>query len=63
MCVVDDRTAERIYRVRGMNALDLPEKEGIPTNWPAVRSDLRSTLQASVLTLERRIYFKNRTNQ
>jgi len=63
MCVVDERTAERIWRVRGMNALDLPEKEGIPTNWMAVRADLRSTLQGSVLTFQRRIYFKNRTNQ
>ena len=60
MCVVDERTAERIWRIRGMTALDLPEKEGIPTNWGAVRPDLRSTLQESVLTLERRVYFKNR---
>lgn len=60
MCVVDERTAERIWRVRGMTALDLPEKEGIPTNWSAVRPDLRSTLQESVLTLNRRVYFKNR---
>ena len=60
MCVVDERTAERIWRIRGMRALDLPEKEGIPTNWMAVRPDLRSTLQESVLTLNRRIYFKNR---
>lgn len=63
MCVVDERTAERIWRIRGMTALDRPEKEGIPTNWAAVRSDLRSTLQGSVLTFQRRIYFKNRTNQ
>lgn len=63
MCVVDERTAERIWRVRGMTALDRPEKEGIPTNWAAVRPDLRSTLQSSVLTFQRRIYFKNRTNQ
>lgn len=62
MCVIDDRTAERIWRVRGMTALDLAEKEGIPTNWMAVRPDLRSTMQESVLTFERRIYFKNRTN-
>lgn len=60
MCVVDERTAERIWRIRGMTALDMPEKEGIPTNWAAVRSDLRSTLQESVLTLERTVYFKNR---
>jgi type II secretory pathway pseudopilin PulG len=63
MCLVDDRTGERIWRVRGNTALDLPEKEGIPTNWMAVREDLRRTLQESVLTLERRVYFKNRTNQ
>lgn len=60
MCVVDERTAERIWRIRGMTGLDLPEKQGIPTNWGAVRPDLRSTLQESVLTLERRVYFKNR---
>jgi len=60
MCVVDERTAERIWRIRGMTALDRPEKEGIPTNWMAVRPDLRTTLQESVLTLERRVYFKNR---
>jgi len=59
MCVIDERTAERIWRIRGMTALDLPEKEGIPTNWSAVREDLRTTLQESVLTLERRVYFKN----
>lgn len=62
MCVVDERTGERIWRVRGATALDRPEKEGIPTNWGAVRPDLRSTLQESVLTFERRIYFKNRAN-
>lgn len=60
LCVVDERTAERIWRIRGMTALDRREKEGIPTNWSAVRSDLRTTLQESVLTLQRRIYFKNR---
>lgn len=59
MCVVDERTSERIWRIRGMRALDLAEKEGIPTNWLAVNQDLRSTLQESVLTLERTIYFKN----
>ena len=62
LCVVDERTGERIWKVRGINALDLPEKEGIPTNWMAVREDLRSTLQASVLTLQREILFKNRGN-
>lgn len=60
MCIVDERTAERIWRIRGMTALDTPEKAGIPTNWSAVRPDLRNTLQESVLTLERRVYFKNR---
>lgn len=60
MCVIDEKTAERIWRIRGMTALDLAEKDGIPTNWSAVRPDLRSTLQESVLTLQRRVYFKNR---
>lgn len=63
MCVIDERTAERIWRIRGTNrepTIDPAEIEGIPTNWMAVRPDLRSTLQESVLTLNRRVYFKNR---
>jgi len=63
MCTIDDRAAERIWRIRGINrepTIDPAEIQGIPTNWSAVRSDLRTTLQESVLTLERRVYFKNR---
>ena len=62
LCVVDDRTAERIWRLRGTNALRSTEIDGLPTNWNAVGTDLRGSLQASVLTLQRRIYFKNRPN-
>jgi type II secretory pathway pseudopilin PulG len=60
MCTVDERTAERIWRIRGMTGLNPQEIGGLPTNFAAVSPDLRTSLQESVLTLERRIYFKNR---
>ena len=63
MCVVDERSAERLNRLSSGNALSAAVISSIPTNWSAVPANLRSTLQTSVLTLERRIYFKNRTNQ
>jgi hypothetical protein len=63
MCVVDERSAERLNRLSSGNPLSAAVISSIPTNWSAVPANLRSTLQTSVLTLERRIYFKNRTNQ
>ena len=63
LCVVDERTAERLNRLNNRVALAPAVVNAIPTNWNSVPSNLRSTLQSSVLTFQRRIYFKNRTNQ
>lgn len=63
MCVIDEKTAERLSRLNNGAALDPAVVNAIPTNWNNVPSNLRSTLQSSVLTFQRRIYFKNRTNQ
>lgn len=60
MCVIDDKAAERIWRLRGMRALDKNEKTNIPANWAAINdATVRRILQESVLTLERRVFFKN----
>jgi len=59
MCVVDDRTAERLSRLNGRLALSATVIAALPTNWGAVPANLRPTLQSSVMTFQRRIYFKN----
>lgn len=67
LCIMDDKAAERIQRIptRGLSrALDQGEKEEVsktPVDWnsPRIGSDVRSTLQESVLTLKRRVFFKN----
>ena len=63
LCVVDEKTAERLNRLNSGAALPAAVVNAIPTNWNNVPSNLRSTLQSSILTFQRRIYFKNRTNQ
>jgi type II secretory pathway pseudopilin PulG len=59
LCVVDDRTAERLSRLNGGSALSPVVISNLPTNWNAVPANLRTTLQSSVMTFQRRIYFKN----
>lgn len=65
LCIFDEKAAERLMRIpgRGVNrALDLSEKQAVsqtPVDWSRVTADVRSTLQESVMTLKRRVFFKN----
>lgn len=67
LCVLDDRTAERLNRLTmlGQRPAILPRTllEGMPTNWigPA---NLLPVLRSGVVTFQRRVYFRNavRTN-
>lgn len=62
LCVVDERAAERLSRLSGGAALSPTVISAIPTNWNAVPANLRPTLQSSVMTFTRRVYFKNPVN-
>lgn len=65
LSIFDEKAAERIQRIpgRGLSrALDSREKEAVsqtPVPWTNIPTDIRSTLQESVLTLKRRVFFKN----
>lgn len=65
LSIFDERAAERIQRIPGrglLRALDMNEKEIVsqtPVDWASIPADVRSTLQESVLTLKRRVFFRN----
>lgn len=65
LSIFDEKAAERIQRIptRGLSrALDSGEKEAVsqtPIPWTNIPTDIRATLQESVLTLKRRVFFKN----
>lgn len=63
LSIIDEKAAERLKRIRGTSApltdADKRELSQIPVDWSKVSPDVRSTLQESVLTLKRRVFFKN----
>lgn len=59
MCVLDERGAERLMRISQGQPLSLSDLKNLPTNWAGVDSKYQSTLRESLLTLRRRVYFKN----
>lgn len=62
LCVVDDRTAERLARLApdGLSATDLGKLGNIPDTLEEVsREDVKATLREGMTTFRRRIAFKN----
>lgn len=60
LAVVDERTAERIIRIKGTAGLSPTELADIPDNLANLSDEgLRRTLQEGVTVLRRRVYFKN----
>lgn len=60
LAVVDERTAERIIRIKGSAGLSATELADIPDNLANLSDEgLRRTLQEGLTVLRRRVYFKN----
>lgn len=60
LAVLDDRTAERLYRIQGRTVLPAGTIELIPTNLAAIsQTNVQRTLQEGLTWFHRRVYFKN----
>lgn len=61
LAVVDEKTAERIFRIKGAAGLSATELAAIPDNLTSLSETdgLRRTLQEGLTVLRRRVYFKN----
>ncbi len=60
LAVVDEKTAERIFRLKGAAGLSATELAAIPNNLGGLSDEgLRRTLQEGLTVLRRRVFFKN----
>ena len=62
MTVMDEKTAERLYRIQGRNVLRSQDLANIPTNMAALPENIRNALQGGLITFHRRVYFKSPGN-
>lgn len=61
LSVLDERSAERLFRIQGRTVLLAGTLQMIPTNLAAVSPvAVRRTLEEGLTTFSRRVYFKNR---
>ena len=62
MTVMDEKTAERLYRIQGRTVLNPQVLANIPTNMAALPENIRNALQGGLITFNRRVYFKSPGN-
>ena len=64
LSVLDERSADRLFRFQDRRILPPSTLEMIPTNLAGITPvEVRNIIQQGLTTFTRRVYFKNRTNQ
>jgi len=60
LCVLDERSADRLYRVQGTTILQTAVITNLPNNLQGIRDEtLRRIFEEGLTTFQRRVYFKN----
>jgi type II secretory pathway pseudopilin PulG len=63
MCILDERSAERLYRIQNRTVLNSSILQNIPTNMAAIpQENIRNILQNGIISFHRRVYFKTSGN-